>query len=560
MRRGIARESYNAGGAETSTSRGDDETEGAAGELLGALKALPEAAQSSGAFRLLLSSCLTAHSLSTTVLAALPPLTTLYFHSLLTHSSTLFPLPSKTTFPTASAARSASEIHSLQKRRALAAGWVRGISALLGWTADEVEQGAKKAQALGGVMHEVEEGDLHRDGVMEGWMGVLESLISGALARLSPATAWITRKALLELLSTILRLSYASTSNSLPAILASLAATPSKSSPAATALLSSLLTHHTRSLTLPSLLLELSTALAAPESVPNSLLTSFEFTEQLGNAMGGLVGAVSVRGCWDALVKEVEGAVPSLVAPAVSEEKDEQEGEPSKKRRKVSADAAEDNYTAAAARLRLLALFARSLPASPSASSSVLPLSSFTGFSSTFLSPSVKSLVKSCGKWKSAGKERRAFDAEVMMVGWELRERLAREGRLEEEGEWQLSGKRMGELRAVLNGWSEEKGEAELLVVIVRCLFFSVAVTIADLAQDRPRHSFSNSSSSPPPPLPKPPPPSPKFSSSSPCPSPRHAGPVTFAGSPQPPCPPLYGSSSHVDTSSSLRDGEERKS
>ncbi|KAL8287505.1 hypothetical protein RQP46_003363 [Phenoliferia psychrophenolica] len=106
LRRGLARESYNA------ASSSADDAESASSELLNALKALLP-------------------TQSTLVQQALPTLFALYRTSLSTHATALFPLPAKTSFPTASAFRSATELHAFSKRRALAASWIRGARTLL---------------------------------------------------------------------------------------------------------------------------------------------------------------------------------------------------------------------------------------------------------------------------------------------------------------------------------------------------------------------------------------------------------------------------------------------
>ncbi|ORY64771.1 hypothetical protein BCR35DRAFT_185327 [Leucosporidium creatinivorum] len=456
LRRGIARESYNVGVAPSAA----DDTEGAAGELLGALK-----------------SHLAAHPESAShVLASIPLLTSLYFTSLASHSSTLFPLPAKTTFPTASAARSAGEIHSLQKRRALAAGWVRGVAALIGWRkevgameVDDVqEEEEQKATSLALTLAEVESGDLHREGRNEGWEGILESLVEGSLSRLGASPSTPTREAVTLVLGTILRLSFASTDAYIPQILASLASTPSPSistpSPSASLLLTSLLTHHTRSLTLPTLLLQVSTALAAPTSMPNSLLTAHSFLAALERALSGLVGLVSVRNCWDALIKALVEELPSLKPSPAAEGEGEEEAtpEPSKKRRKVDSSS-EGSEAGASARLRLLALYARSLPAP-------LPLAQFDAFATDFLTPALKSLGKSARKWKSSAKGARGVEMEILGVGYECRERIWSAGNWEERREeWSVGGKRCAELRGILE-IEEGKAEAEVVVVAAQTL------------------------------------------------------------------------------------------
>lgn len=329
----------------------------------------------------------------------------------------------------------------------------------------------EKAAALAGILKEVEVGDLHREGRAEGWEEVLESLIEGSLARLSSPTpvAEGTREALLLVLGTILRLSFASTDAYIPRILVVLASTRSSStspSPAAGTLLSSLLTHHTRSLTLPTLLLQVSAALADSQatSTPNSLLTSHEFFGGLQHALGGLVGMVSVRGCWEALVKGVVEELPSLAGEVDANGAESGAAdEPSVKRRKVASS--EGSEEGAAARLRVLSIYTRGLPLP-------LPQAQFNAFNARFLGPALQGLGKSGKKWKASESGMRGVWREVVGVGYELRERMRGAGNWEglndeERASWEVKGKRSEELRALLESAAEGKSEAEVVIAAV---------------------------------------------------------------------------------------------
>lgn len=304
------------------------------------------------------------------------------------------------------------------------------MAVLLGWKEAGWEDG-DKAACLWKTVEEVESGDLFRDARGEGWEGVLESLVDGSVLRLSTLTPSSTssRESLIGLLGSIMRLSFPAVSPSLPSILTSLSSTPSPTpSPSTTTFLSALLTHHTRSLLLPSLLLLLSTALAAPTSVPNNLLTTHTWTTELRTALGGLVGT-STKSCWDALV----AAIDEALRPAF----EEGEGERSKKRRRMSG-------TGAAARIGVLTLLVQAVPVP-------LPVAQFDEFRNRFVDPAVGEVAKGKG----------GVGIELLATRYAMLERMRREG-VEGGEEWSVGEKRRKGLVGLLGS---EEGQVVLEVV-----------------------------------------------------------------------------------------------
>lgn len=321
------------------------------------------------------------------VFHSLPLLFNLYRSSLSLHSTSLFPLPIRSSFPTASAARSALEIHSLQKLRALAAGWIKGISALVNWSESSSEGKSLKATALWKTLQEVEIGDLFRTGLNSGWELVLEGLTDGSLKRLTATTSYEDREPLLGLVSTVLRLNFEAIESFLPTLLLTLSSTPSTSapsqlhpSPALSSLLNSLLVYHTRSLLIPSLLSLLSIALSKETKAPNSLLDlEGSWKEGLGRSITGL-GSRTAGDCAESLITALRTALE--VGTSTEEGKGgEREG---KRRKKDSAKAEKivvlKSNVAATGRIQVLQLFFRFIP-------SPLPLGLFNSLNSTVISP-----------------------------------------------------------------------------------------------------------------------------------------------------------------------------
>ncbi|GAA5858645.1 hypothetical protein JCM1840_006498 [Sporobolomyces johnsonii] len=516
LRRGLARESYTSASGSTSQPSASSATSTADSELLSALSSLPS-------------------SLLPSILAALPGFTQTYLSALSTHSATLFPLPAKASFPTPSAQKSALEVLGLGRRRDLAGRWVRGVVELVAWSKDQgesmQEDGSglegherEKAAALAEVLAEVEKGDLYRSGQAgESWAGVLETIVRGAILRLqalpTSSESESVREALLDVLSAVERLDYEILDSELPKALEVLArtpASPSFSSTSTSTFLTLLITHHSRSLTLPTFLASLADALASaaslPIKTPNNLLTSHEFATKLGRAVSGMIGGAStgVRATWENLMAPItSGLQPAGPAAALALEDGAASPSPAKKRKLASSSSSSNaaSALAAAARLRVLTLFVAHIPAS-SLSSLVGPFRSFNAeiveselkdFLRAAVTPSSSSpAVAEDGEGtpsKKSKKSRRrssvlpaaaaaaagtgAGEADpAVVLGFELLEarykaleRMKAEGLLletEEEGAgrwWELKKKRREGLREVV-----ETGQGEAVVVAARTL------------------------------------------------------------------------------------------
>ncbi|GAA6040522.1 hypothetical protein JCM8097_005446 [Rhodosporidiobolus ruineniae] len=512
LRRGMARETYIGGGSTGAVVLTAD------GEVLAALAPLLSSSPSA-------------------VLSALPLLTAAYLSSLAANSAALFPLPAKANFPTPSAQKSALEVLGLSKRRELAGRWVKGVVELLGWQngneamdVDGNANGAEedKAAALAGVLGEVEKEDLYRAGQAgEGWEGVLSSVVAGAVARLTMAEVQpAVREALVEAILVVSRLSYESVEPELPAVLAVLARTPSSSTPSSahTAdFLSHLIHHHSRSVTLPTLLSLLSDALASTAVLPptarpaNNLLTAHTFLSKLGHAVSGLVGGASgAQATYESLIRPVKQALqPSSATGSGAEEVDQAGPSPAKKRKLSSSPGSPSDTLSAAARLRILTVFLAHVPAST--------LSSLVGALKTFEAELVEPRLKDFAKAAASGltaadeaesdlgtpskkekKKRRKsgllpfavasssgvdpsvrLGVELLEVRCAAIERLAREGLLETAAEddekwWVIKAKRREGLKEVV-----EKGTGESAIAAARTLFQHVELsqTFDDEAQ-----------------------------------------------------------------------------
>ncbi|GAA5879792.1 hypothetical protein JCM16303_004181 [Sporobolomyces ruberrimus] len=396
LRRGLARDSYASGGAptaQTSTTTADS-------ELLASLSALPTV-------------------LHTPLYAALPSLTHIYLTSLSTNSAALFPLPAKATFPTPSAQKSALEVLGLGKRRELAGRWVKGIVELTAWTASGgSERETEKARALALVLAEVEKGDLYRPGQGgEVWEGVLPSITKGAVERLEGISTSdaARRDATLEVLSSVHRLEYEVLDQELPRILAVLSRTPAASepSPSTSTFLSLLLVHHSRSLTMPTLLSLLSDALASsPYVAANNLLTTTSFTTQLGRSINGMLSSsASIRSTWENLLSPITSILhPSFItSEAMSIDQDdatngvsitaENNPSPAKKRKLSSTVSNSDpnSLLSAGARIRILTTFITHLPTPGLASL----LESFKSFMEEIVDSNLKDFVQSATSSKT---------------------------------------------------------------------------------------------------------------------------------------------------------------
>lgn len=352
LRRGLARETYAAGGgsgAESGVSTVDT-------ELFAALKSLSP-------------------DVSAAAYSALPALTQIYFAALASHSTTLFPLPARSTFPTPSAQKSALEVLGLTKRRELAGRWVRGVLDFLRWNeaatrAAEGDAAAalqlQAAKSLAAVLEEVEAQDLYRPGqAADAWAGVFDNLVRGAVERIDAASAYEALDAHLSVITLCARLAYSDVEAYLPRVFAKLAQTSTDavptSSPTVSNLLEYCINYHSRSLTLQTLLGRIADALASStlHRVANNLLTSSDFTRALGQAIAASPSSSSaVRSTWESLVAPVQNALDdSQMADAVA---DPQVETPSKKRKRaVVSDA--DQFSAAS-RMRILILYVQNVP------------------------------------------------------------------------------------------------------------------------------------------------------------------------------------------------------
>jgi hypothetical protein len=394
----------------------------------------------------------------------------------------------------------------LGKRRELAGRWIKGVVELVEWTSKsgtKEESETEKALALAQVLAEIEEGDLYRPGQGgEVWEGILPSIAEGAVERLveiSTADA-ARRDAAVEVLSSVHRLEYEVLDKVLPRVLAVLSRTPnisSESSSAISTFLSLLLTHHSRSLTMPTFLVLLSDALASSSySTPNNLLTTFSFTSQLSRTISGMLSSSSsIRSTWENLLSPITAnLLPSHIpSDGMSIDQDDStstpaEGVPSPaKKRKLSSVTSTSDPTSvlsSAARLRVLTTFISHLP-TPALSSLV---ERFKTFTEELVDSNVKEFVKAAttsssengdpegtpskkskkSKRKSVGlvSEKKGLEP-VVVLGVELSEaryaivsRLNVSGLLpteEEGGDWTLmKDKRREGLREIVKDGSKE--------------------------------------------------------------------------------------------------------
>ncbi|GAA5983911.1 hypothetical protein JCM5350_001788 [Sporobolomyces pararoseus] len=511
LRRGLARDSYASGGT-TSAQASSSSTTTADSELIASLSSLPV-------------------DLRTSLYSALPSLTHIYLVSLSLNSAALFPLPAKATFPTPSAQKSALEVLGLGKRRELAGRWINGIVELIGWTADAGNGGeaeTEKARAFARVLEEVEKGDLYRPGQAgEVWEGILPSITEGAVERLEriPTTDSSRRDATIEILSSVHRLEYEVLDRVLPRILAVLAQTPansSESSASTSTFLSLLLTHHSRSLTMPTLLSLLSDALAhSPYTAPNNLLTTFSFETQLSRSVSGMLSSSSsIRSTWENLLSPVTSILCPSSSPQDSMSIDQEDSNspavvategngpsPAKKRKLSSLSNASSDPTSllsSAARIRVLTTFITNLP-TPALSSLV---ESFKTFSEELVDSNLKDFIKAAvpansgagveesegtpskkpkkSKRKSVGGLVNQKDGSepVVVLGLELLEaryaivsRLCASGLLPKEDDWTvLKSKRRDGLKEIV-----DKGSREAVIVSARVLLQQL-----ELAADSP--------------------------------------------------------------------------
>jgi len=487
LKRGLARDSYAAGSAEQSTVSTADS------ELLAALSSVPPAAVASS-------------------YAALPSFTNIYASALAAHAAILFPLPAKANFPTPSAQKSALEVLGLVKRRELAGRWTNRVVAYLEWArageglvgssgADEGD----KASSLAGVLEEVERADLYRAGqAEESWAAALVDVVSGTMTRLEQSSAdAAARDALVGVLGIVSRIDHSALEPYIPRALAVLAQAPSPTATASASsttstFLSDLVTFHSRSLTIPTLLSLLSDAFASASTARssthdiavNSVLTAHAFTEQLERAVRDMTtGSTASRATWECLVAPIrEALAPSAASTPIVEEV---APSPAKKRKLSSAIAPTVDVRAVASRLRVATIYVRGVPATALAAL-VDPLQRFV---EEVVDSRLKDFImSSCVVGSStpesdAGtpgkkdkKRRRAsgvvagkngeldpaarLGVELLELRYAAVERLSREGLLEGDRWWDVTSRRRDELREVV-----EAGAGESAVEAVRPSF-----------------------------------------------------------------------------------------
>lgn len=486
LRRGLARETYVAGSASGGEGGSTADT-----ELLAALQSLP--GDGIAAAR-----------------ATLPALTHIYFTALAAHSTVLFPLPARSTFPTPSAQKSALEVLGLTKRRELAGRWVSGVLEYLRWNESsssalvaEPAGQVQTAKSLVGVLEEVEAQDLYRPGqAAEAWAGVFDKLVRGAVERLDAASTYEVLDAHLGVIGICARLAYGDIEAYLPRIFAKLAQTNfdtlATSTTAVSALLEYCIDYHSRSLTLPTLLGRISDALAIPTSdrVANNLLTSPAFTRTLAQAIAAAPSSSSAaRSTWERLAQPLHNASNGPQQVVTGEEAPAES--PAKKRKRAVVSAAE-RYSAAA-RVRVLTLYIRNVPDTAVASLSTV----IRDFVAESVDEHVKHFAKEAAlfpsdqirddDWTPAKKAKKtstkativsgdtpmteetrsaiALGVEMLDFRYFAVQRLRREGLLtrqedvdvDSEDWWLLRGKRREALRGVV-----KSGAGEGVVVAVR--------------------------------------------------------------------------------------------
>ena len=294
--------------------------------------------------------------------------------------------------------------------------------------------GEQKADCLWKTFEEVEKGDLYRAGRGEGWEEILDVVISASVTRLAALendTELRTREALMGLLATIMRLSFETVEQHLPAILATLASTTSVLDPAQSTtsdFLTALLVHHSRSLLLPSLLSLLSDALASPSAIINNFLMTFRWNSELRKALEGLVG-ITVKGCWEDLI---------LKMASEDSEMELDDG---------------DSQKALAARTRIVTLLIRSLP-------SPIPLPLFTSFLTDFVDPAVSLLLGGNGS---------DVAVEMLAARYAIIERIRLEGLSEAEPTWNLDDVVSSSLRSLV----ETSDDGAVVVEVVSTISLS---------------------------------------------------------------------------------------
>ncbi|KAK4055808.1 hypothetical protein OIO90_003061 [Microbotryomycetes sp. JL221] len=471
LKRGHARESYNATTTASSSGQDSIDRESVAGALVAALKEAiddePEAFEN--------------------VVAVVGPCTRIYFDALAGFSDVLFPLPARSTFANPSAARSAAEIHALQKRRALAAAHTANVLVLLAWTDKSSACTSAACSALADVLNLVNIGDLHREGQTPEWASVLKDVVTGATNGLLEPT--LARDGLFTVLRNVLRLTFTALDPAMPIIFSHLATQPpSPHSESIQQFMIEIVQHHSRSLSLPELLSQIVKALAATTSRRNNLLTSRAFVADLEKAISGMVGSATVLSTWTSLLgpllknEEATAEASTEADFAMNDEgdhndDDDEEGRakdsrPTKKRRREppsngtkATQTVTDSPLESCARLRVLGWFLRSLSIKQlDGLKQEVELLGVTHWSTT-----VKQLAKAVRK----NKDSVAPFVELMRLGYDVRDKLRYSG--EGMGSWSLRGKRIGEMTELVSNGGDSSN-AEVTVTVCRLLLQAVDV------------------------------------------------------------------------------------
>ncbi|KAM0750831.1 hypothetical protein T439DRAFT_356570 [Meredithblackwellia eburnea MCA 4105] len=497
LQRGMARDTYNSTTPNTSTSNSNMNLgDSSALELVHALNPFLLASSSS----------------SSSQTAILPSLTTLYISSLSTYSSQLFPLPhslrpvSSSTSASGgagggnSAYKSASELYSLQRRREWAWNWVRNLLGEerdgLGWL-NSSGKGKGKGKGMGKwqgratrqvrlTLQVCEKSDLVKG---DKWESLVRELMEKVVDHLEQVGEEKEEEVdLLDLSTTLLRINFDACESFVPKILHHLSIVTSLSSSsltltsaAAQSLLTTILTHHSRSQTIPTLIRQLFVALSSPSSSSVSVveggqgmrtpLLEWEFQEKLKFEIAGLVSG-QVAEVFDELGLTVRPGVEKVgmeIDDAEKEgdgekEKENEDGEKErkKKRRKLSPVAPSVATTTTTqsslvllttpAQLSLLSLILAAVPS---------PILLSPTFKPTLSNLLVKAKEKS---WWNVWSEIKA------------RWNVERTGFLEEEEELGLSKDERKKLVKKL-GKLEGGGDGKTVVELIRTLLLSLTRT-----------------------------------------------------------------------------------
>lgn len=318
-------------------------------------------------------------------------------------------------------------------------------------------------RALAKTLEEVEKRGLYLAasgsgrGEKNGWEDVVESVVKKAVGDLESAEKRKDKEKeeLVELVGVCTRLNWGLVEDSIPKVLGVFATTSSTTSSSSNEVyenyLQILLLHHTRSLTLPSFLGQLSSALSLSSSSKGgrNMLNTLQWQESLGKAIKGLVGS-GVNESWGIVC---EGLVEKEVEEN-GENDGEEDGGRKKKRRKLETTVAEMKEGGKGERVGLMRLFIRSID------NSFVGKVDFDLIKST-TEKNLKEIIKSSkskskGKSKSKSGEGEGEGREWLRVWYDINSRFIRLG--EREKVWELEEKRRKGLREVVesdNGGGE---------------------------------------------------------------------------------------------------------